>query len=156
MTKKEFIVSLDRLSLTPSQKEGLLQRLREPKRRGGNQITSIWRYVLAALAIFLCLSVAFGFPLWKGETELERQEPTASQADLAMVTDYFVFQGKVYVGEQKSVSEQAVGKNWEPLPKGALPICRDVRFTSICRSKEKPTWCWSRAEGGNYMRSENF
>lgn len=121
MTQKEFIVSLDRLSLTPSQKEGLLQRLRESKRRGGNQMTSIWRYVLAALAIFLCLSFALGFPLWKGETEFERQGPAASQTELAMVTDYFVFQGKVYVGEQKSVSEQAVGEKLGTVAEGSAP-----------------------------------
>lgn len=121
MTKKEFIDSLDRLSPTLDQKEELFQRIREQKRRGGNKIVPIRRYALTALAVCLCLFFLFIFPLWKRETELEREQPTASQAELAMVTDYFVFQGKVYNGEQKPVSEQAVGEKLGTVAEGGDP-----------------------------------
>ena len=121
MTKKEFTDSLDRLSLTPSQKEELFQRIREQKKRGGNKIVSMRRYTLTALVVCLCLFFVFIFPPSKGKIELEREESTASQAELAMVTDYFVFQGKVYDREQKPVSKQAVGEKLGTVAEGGDP-----------------------------------
>lgn len=52
---------------------------------------------------------------------MEAGQPVPSQTELAMVTDYFVFQGKVYVGEQKSVSEQAVGEKLGTVAEGGAP-----------------------------------
>ena len=120
MTKKEFTGTLERLSLTPDQKEKLFQRVRGQKRRCNSKIVPIRRYALTVLAVCL-LFVFLLSPFRKGEKEMEAGQSVPSQTELAIVTDYFVFQGKVYHGEQKSVSEQAVGEKLGTVAEGGDP-----------------------------------